>query len=249
MSLVARLKDWRPYRVARHLWLLATSRRYRVAWLIQRENPPNLFQPFTDTEVDRYPRLFRYARENLPGGPAVRLLSFGCSTGEEVFTLRHYFPEAAIRGIDINRANIKVCQRKLRRAPDPGIDFLQAGSTQGEETAAYDAIFCMAVLRNGNLALPDKDRSDLYIRFEDFAATVADFDRCLKPGGLLFIVSSSFRFADTPTASGFEAALQRQIKNPSSPRARMFDEKNREIPGAVYSDTVFRKRGMRSGSR
>jgi len=42
----------------------------------------------------------------LGDGAGVRLLSFGCSRGEEVFTLRHYFSTAAIKGIDIDPDNV-----------------------------------------------------------------------------------------------------------------------------------------------
>ena len=48
--------------------------------------------------------------------------------------------------------------------------------------------------------LPGVTRCDHLIRFEDFARAVADFERCLKPGGLLIIRHSNFRLRDAPMA-------------------------------------------------
>ncbi len=113
--------------------------------------PRNLFQVNNCTQGNRYPVLFRLAREKLGDGPALQLLSFGCSTGEEVFTLRKYFPDATIKGIDINPHNISVCEQRLANNPDPKIHFELADSVKREPVAAYDAIFCMAVFRHGDL--------------------------------------------------------------------------------------------------
>jgi trans-aconitate methyltransferase len=90
----------------------------------------------------------------------VNILSYGCSTSDEVFSLRRYFPHTTIKGLDINRANIAVCRRRLRAAPDAGMAFETAASTQAEPSSAYDAIFAMAVLRHGSLALPGVTRCD-----------------------------------------------------------------------------------------
>jgi SAM-dependent methyltransferase len=175
----------------------------------------------------------------LAAGRDVRLLSFGCSTGEEVFSLRHYFPQAVIKGIDVNRLNIATCRSRLRRARDNGISFETAASPAGEPAAFYDAIFCMAVLRHGQLALPGITRCDHLIRFEDFAAAVQDFSRCLKPGGLLVIRHSNFRLADAPAGAGFETILQVEIPKPE--RLPLFGSDNRLLRDASYPDTVFRK--------
>src|SRR5262245_40070421 len=52
------------------------------------------------TTLDRYPELFRAASQQMPD--ATRILSYGCSTGEECATLTRYFPAAEIVGTDIN---------------------------------------------------------------------------------------------------------------------------------------------------
>jgi SAM-dependent methyltransferase len=162
------------------------------------------------------------------------LLSFGCSTGEEVFTLRRYLPNATIRGIDIDPASIATATRRLAES-DPGISFDVAGSVAGEPDASYDAIFCMAVLRDDRVSAPGVTRCDPLILFEDFARTIADFARCVRPGGYLIVRHSNFRLRDTPSAPLFQPVLA----NPGHSTTPLFGPDNRLLEGASYPDTVF----------
>lgn len=196
------------------------------------------FQPFNDTQADRYPIIFRFVQQQLGADSAVRILSFGCATGEEVFSLRRYFPRAAIRGLDINPGNIARARASLRAAPDVGLSFVCAGSTEGEPSAHYDAIFCMAVLRHGDLGKPGVTRCDHRLRFADFADIVRDFRRCLCPGGLLVVRHSNFRVADV-TDAPFAPILSLPLQGPK--RTPIFGPDNRLLPGVDYPDTVFRK--------
>jgi 2-polyprenyl-3-methyl-5-hydroxy-6-metoxy-1,4-benzoquinol methylase len=229
-----------PLRLIRALWWLASERNYRnMAWL-RLVRPRGAFQPNNDTGADRYPAIFRFVQSQLGGDREVRILSFGCSTGEEVFSLRGYFPRAVIKGIDINALNIASCRQRLRRAGDARLAFETAATTAREPSGAYDAIFCMAVLRHGQLAEPGTTRCDHLIRFADFAGVVKDFSRCLKPGGLLAIRSSNFRLADAPAGAAFETVLKVEIGQPE--RLPLFGPDNRLLSGVVYPDTVFRKK-------
>jgi SAM-dependent methyltransferase len=226
------------WRLAHAAWRFTTDRTYRGVWLLRLRRPAGAFQPFNDTREDRYPRIFAFVQSRLGGECAGRLLSFGCSTGEEVFSLRRYFPRASIKGIDINPGNIAICRKRLKAAGDPGISFATAASTAEEETDSYDAIFCMAALRHGELGLSGAKSCFHLIRFEDFARTVEDFARCLKPGGLLVIRHSNFRFRDAPASAGFETILQ--VPYPAA-KTPIFGPDNRLMEGETYPDTVFRK--------
>jgi SAM-dependent methyltransferase len=237
---ISRLKRWPIYRMARFLYRFSTDAEYRSVALIRFEKPPGLFQPFIDTLPDRYPILFAFAREKLGADTQARVLSFGCSTGEEVFALRRYLPMATIKGIDINRRNIAICNARCRSSPDPAIVFEVGGSTRTEEIGSYDAIFCLAVLRHGDLSAFGGDRCDHIIRFADFERVVGDFSRCLRPGGLLFIAHSNFRFSDTAAARGFEVVFRVPTPEPD-PRTPVFDRNNRLMHGAAYGEMVFRK--------
>lgn len=227
-------------RVLGALRRLASDRDYRNMLWLRLARPKGLFQPNNDTQPDRYPEIFRFVQAQLGAGGAIRILSFGCSTGEEVFSLRRYFPQAVIKGIDINRRNIAACRGRLRREPDARISFATASSTQVEPALYYDAIFCMAVLRHGQLALAGTTRCDHLIRFEDFAAVVKDFSRCLKAGGLLAIRHSNFRLADAPAGADFEPVLR--VATLPADKAPLFGPDNRLLGGAEYPDAVFRKK-------
>lgn len=198
------------------------------------------FQATNVTRANRYPEIFAFVRSQLGAEFDGRILSFGCSTGEEVVTLRHYFPEAFIKGIDINPANIAAFQKALARRPDARITADCAGSTAGEADGSYDAIFCMAVLRDGALSASNVQDCTRYLPFSRFADAVSDFTRCLKPNGLLIIRHSNFRLCDAPAGAMFELLLNHPYKSRNG--SPIFGPDNRLMPGVVYEDTVFRKR-------
>lgn len=196
------------------------------------------FQPYPHTLPDRYPWLFDFAAEDaLAGVPAPRLLSFGCSRGDEVFSLRRRFPDATIKGLDIDPANIAAC---LARARDDRISFETAANTRGEPSGAYDAVFCLAVLCHGDLTVTRARNSEPLLRFRDFERTVADLARCLKSDGLLFLHTTNFRFCDTALASGFDVVLEARPEQ-LAPDV-LFDRDGRLLPGERYHPVGFRKR-------
>jgi SAM-dependent methyltransferase len=232
-------------RAMRALWRLLTDPPYRHVQRLRITRSQKLYQPANTTFANRYPRIFRFVQTELGADSDARLLSYGCSTGEEAFSLRQYFPRATIKGIDINPGNIAICRRRLKEKRDGAISFETASSTTAEPSGSYDAIFCMAVLRHGDLKLPGVTRCDHLIRFEDFAASVEDLTRCLKPGGLLVIIHSNFRLCDAPAGAEFETILRVRLRLPSD-QMRFFGSDNRLIEGMQYPDVVFRKKSNRA---
>jgi SAM-dependent methyltransferase len=198
-----------------------------------------MFQAANVTRGNRYPEIFAFVRSQLGADFDGRILSFGCSTGEEVITLRVYFPRAFIKGIDINPGNIATFQRWLARLPDARVAVECAGSTAGEDSSSFDAIFCMAVLRDGALSSSNADDCTRYFPFSRFAGATSDFARCLKPGGLLVIRHSNFRLCDAPAGAGFEAIMREPHKNRRG--TPLFGPDNRRMTGVIYEDAVFRK--------
>jgi hypothetical protein len=81
-------------RAVRWLWRLAADRVYRNVMWLYLVRPKGAFQPFNDTLDNRYPGIFEFAQAELGAASAIRILSYGCSTGDEVFSLRRYFPRA-----------------------------------------------------------------------------------------------------------------------------------------------------------
>ncbi len=166
-----------------------------------------LFQTVTVTRADRHPVLFELVRAHLADHTTPRLLSFGCSTGEEVFTLGRYLPDAAIDGIDANPVCIARAQhaanRSKRRSSSATIRFVCADSPDAVAPARYDAILCLSVLRDARLDAREPDRCAAFLPFDRFADAVAALDRRLETGGILLLWGCNFRFTDTPTASRY----------------------------------------------
>jgi SAM-dependent methyltransferase len=226
------------FRAARFLRSLFGDTETRHAALLLLHPPSGLYQPWGATSFNRYPELFAFVRAALADGPAVRILSFGCSTGEEVFSLRGYFPQARIHGLDINPWNIALCRLRRWRQGATRTSFAAAASTAAQPPAAYDAIFAMAVFRHGALnTVPPPPACDAKICFADFDRSIADLARVLKPGGLLVVQNAMFRFADTGSAAAFEVVHSVKLPAP----VPLYDRSNRLIPSADYEDVIFRK--------
>src|SRR5277367_5474893 len=100
------------------IWGVGNSLYRRV-----RRPVPGEFQPYYFTLPDRYPWLFGFAATRIGSRPDLRILSFGCSRGEEVFSLRKYFPSAAVKGIDINPRNIARCLARARAENTANLTF------------------------------------------------------------------------------------------------------------------------------
>lgn len=161
-----------------------------------------LLQPAPVTWRDRHPEFFTLAQRKLANIAAPRILSYGCSTGEEVFTLARYIPHARIDGLDINPRSIGIAQRAVEAGDVDRIHFACA-SAPPEDVAIYDAIFCLSVLRHGRLDHEQIEDCSHILPFSRFAEVIEALDRTLKPGGLLFLWGSNFRFADTETAKNY----------------------------------------------
>ncbi len=203
---------------------------------------PGTYQPYSHTLPDRYPWLFKFAADELKARPSPRLLSFGCSRGDEVFSLRQYFPGASIKGIDIDPRNIKACESRARSAGSERFSFACAATTHDEPSGLYDAIFCLAVLVIGDLTTSAAQSSAPKFYFSDFERMIGDFERCLKPGGLLLLHTTNFRFSDTASAPHFDVVLNAEPSQ-LAPDV-LFDRNNQLMAGCDYYPVGFRKRDI-----
>jgi SAM-dependent methyltransferase len=211
----------------------------RSLWKLKTFSSAELFQPSSTTRLNRYPRFFAFIRDSLSNVESPKMLSFGCSTGEEVFSLARYVPHAEIVGLDINPHSIGVCRKELAKAPNPQLSFRRASSSAAEPSEHYDAIFCMAVLRNHELRAKRPDRCDHIISFADFEATIEDFARCLKPGGYLVLWHTHFCISDCSCYGLFQPVFDGALGDPKE--TPVYDRNNRLTERAPMPHAIFRK--------
>jgi len=224
----------------RHIATLAVSPGYREAQRLGRTGRAGLFQPENTTRPNRYPEIFAWLRETLAADPTPRILSFGCSTGEEIVTLKSYLPQAHITGIDINRGNLIEAAAKTRGFGD-SVRLIEASSLADEPPDYYDAILCLTVLLNRKLRLEQLTDSSAILPFAQFEAAVTDIARCVKPGGYLVIYGTNFDFGDTAIAAQFApSAFQ---PKPEETPAPAFSRENRLIPGRTHDEAIYQRRG------
>src|SRR5213075_1068749 len=101
---------------------------------------------------------------------AGRILSFGCSTGEELISLRRRFGQAEIVGAEINRRSRRIAARRL--ASDIQTTVVEPTVISGE----FDLIFALAVLQREPHWVEESGIEDIssHYPFATFDRTVTD---------------------------------------------------------------------------
>lgn len=149
-----------------------------------------------DTQLFRESDVLRIAQFRLlNNGRPLRILSFGCSIGDELVTLRLSFPTAEIVGCDINDRVLEIAQRTVGQVAT----IVKSDRKTLEDLGPYDLICAFAVLCKNPMP-EDFLQQFPATRFDDM---VGFLDSMLLPGGLLAITNSSYRFRDSPVFTGY----------------------------------------------
>jgi hypothetical protein len=187
--------------------------------------------------MDRYPKIFSVCRDYLIGNPNLRILSYGCATGEEVLTLRNYLPTAFIVGAEINRHSLSLCRK---HKVDDRIVFLEPHPAKIREMGPFDAIFCLAVLQRTPMRVVEKRIMSLkgIYPFEKFDEKVTELDSWLKTNGLLIVYHSQYLFTDASVASKYAPlTTAKDIPN----KGPLFDRNSSRWDNAPTNYSVFVK--------
>ena len=151
----------------------------------------------TVTALDRYPSIFESTTRIITERDSqTKVLSFGCSTGAEVFTLDSIYLEGCeIIGLDINDEVIKEAKNQPTSNKNK-ISFFNTKEFDYKQT--FDVILAMSVLCKWPQAQAKLYIKDMY-SFEDFSLQIIEIDSLLKVGGFFVIHNSNYYFEDTTT--------------------------------------------------
>lgn len=158
----------------------------------QRRKYKNQHQLTSTTKPNRYPEIFTGVA-NLVSKNNLKILSFGCSTGEECVSLQQYFPEGQIIGADINMNNLKIASRTNSSQQ---IKFILSTSEHLISNGPYDIIFALSVLCRWD-DTKDLDNCSSIYPFTKYQETVGQLFELLNNGGLLVIYNANFMIEDT----------------------------------------------------
>ena len=223
-----------------YVWQFLTDGFYRTTILNRLRNPKSLHLTCNYTKMDRYPEIFALVRAHFEElGKAtssdLKILSFGCSTGEEAFSLRGYFPNAEIVGVDISEWNLKEARKKNK---DDKIRFLFSDENTLTEQGPFDAIFCMAVLlRIAHRMEPAPSSADEY-PIDKFIEQVSELDGHLNEQGALIVYHTNYHLRDTPLYERYRTLPFDFTEKDLIPK---YDTNNRLMPESDTQERVFVK--------
>lgn len=158
-------------------------------------------QTHTTTEFNRYPDIFAFVGANWPH--LQNILSFGCSSGEECFSLRNYFPNASIFGLDRDQQVLSLAQSKNI---DPAIFFTDSINA----IPNVDAVFAMSVFCR-HPESSELEHNHIY-SFDDFSKGITLLDSKLNTNGLFVIFNSNYHFLDTSISQSYKP-IQTDLRN------------------------------------
>lgn len=163
-----------------------------------------LHQTSTTTLMNRYPDVFLACQEYFILDRPIKILSYGCSTGEELLTLRKYFPKSEIVGVDINPYCIKESMKKTYAELNTKV--MKSSQKNMMKHGPFDLVLCMAVLQRTPEAIADKkinDISSIY-SFEKFEAQLKRMDLYVKEKGLLVVHFTPYLFKHTSISKKYK---------------------------------------------
>lgn len=108
------------------------------------------FQLSHETRPCRFPKIFRSVSQIIPNPQ--RILSFGCSAGDECFAISDHFPDAKVLGVDIDDYSISQAIDNRQEKYLEKVWF----STKIPDRQ-YDVIFCLMVLFRNSDPLTQKE--------------------------------------------------------------------------------------------
>lgn len=213
------------------MWLFVKfflSATYRSEVITSIRYPGEMIQRSTTTRMNRYPRLYEIAAQELKDIPDPAILSFGCSTGEEVISIRTHIPNARITGVDINHRVIRIARKKIS---EDKIGFYHYRDLKWKTSGPYDCIFALAIFQKTEHREQDQKHALKSFSFSKFEQMTEDLDGLLKAGGILVIDNADYSFQDLAISKHYTIAKQDQAISRNRPTITQQNKKEASTPG------------------
>lgn len=155
-------------------------------------------QNHVHTHLFRRTDVIRTAQAELgvPPDRKLKVLSFGCSTGEEIVTLRSIFGDNAdLYGCEIEPVSLAEAIATTGHLAT----IFKSDRAAIRDHGPFDLINCASVL----CLNPPTEMNKLFPP-EEFDELLAVLDAALRPGGLLALTNASYRFQDSPLAPYYD---------------------------------------------
>ena len=155
-------------------------------------------QPEIHTMLLRNPNILATAKACLGFRESVKILSFGCSMGDELASIKLLFPTAQVYGCDIDEAALATAERSVGGLAEIFLSTEEAIRARGpfDLVCAFSCL-CMHPPPRGPFA-----EAFPYARFEEMTALLGDV---VAPGGVLALYNTSYLFQHTPSFADFTA--------------------------------------------
>jgi hypothetical protein len=191
----------------------------------------NILQLANTTHYNRHEDLFLFTQKYFGKSSKIKILSFGCSTGEECFSIRNYFRDAIIMGCDINKKSLSLAQKKNK---DNKISFFLNKGNQIVNEKYFDLIFANSVLCKQP---EDKivDNLESLFSFKQFNSIIKDLDSVLSINSLIVIRYSNYKFEDTSYAHKYQCLSTVKTDFP------LFDTRGKKLNGQNLTCEIFKK--------
>jgi len=170
-----------------------------------------MIQTSAATSMNRYPQLFHIATRELVDIAKPQILSFGCSTGEEVLSIKKHIPNAEITGVDINHRSLGAARKKDKSKQHK---FYHYNSKEWQKKNHYDCIMALAVFQRSEHREKDRTESLSAFQFQQFSDHVSLLDQLLKKDGILILDNLDYSFQDLKlskkyTVSSFDTLVDK----------------------------------------
>ena len=146
--------------------------------------------PHPATKLDRYPYLFAnlyYQRKKYFPEDQIKILSFGCSTGEELLTLRKYFPMDIIYGAEIDENSLH--QARANVDGFSNVFIVDTNKSSLLDHAPFDLVLCNSVLC---ITTTNAARVARLLPFGRFQEVIKELVQLLSRRAIISILNSSY---------------------------------------------------------